>query len=84
MTEMKCGCAYERNVRNWQSRCKDQLDRISELERVIASKPRPVLFIEQGSLLNADAQIDLLFQFNVVWVRKGYNTPLIYEATATN
>ena len=56
-----------------------ELRRVREKVEFIDEFSRPVLFIEEGSLLNADAQIELLFQFRVVWVKRGFTVPQFYE-----
>jgi hypothetical protein len=57
-------------------------DKNIELEKRLKEKPRPVLFIEQGSLMFPQTQIELLMQFNLIWTKPGAMAPQIYEAKA--
>jgi hypothetical protein len=40
---------------------------------------KPVLFVEQGSMIEPLQQVELLFQFRVVWLKQGAAAPIIYE-----
>jgi hypothetical protein len=57
-------------------------DKNIELEKRLKEKPRPVLFIEQDSLMFPQTQIELLMQFNLIWIKPGAMAPQIYEAKA--
>jgi hypothetical protein len=44
---------------------------------------KPILFLEQGCMLEPLLQIELTFQFRVVWLKKGATPPIIYEPQKT-
>jgi len=80
---------YEKQCQEWIKLCDERFNQICQLQKELRQARdklknfeeivRPVLFIEEGSLMYQESQIDLLFQFTIIWVKRGHNMPQIYE-----